>query len=93
VKNRKERKSHYLFPDYSVVMKLKFPSFVKRINGISTPIFGVSWNPGKPERDIARQVISYLEDRRVLYAPSERELPSHCVDSVLQMRQFLTSRI
>ena len=72
---------------------MKFNEIIKRITGISTPIFGISWNPENTERDIARQVISYLEDRRVLYIPSEMECPDHCVKSVLQMRQFLTSKI
>lgn len=72
---------------------MKFKDVIKRITGISTPIFGVSWNPEKTERDAARQVISYLEDRRVLYTPSEMECPDHCVQSVLQIRQFLTTKI
>ena len=72
---------------------MKFRDIIKRVTGISTPIFGVSWNPENTERDIARQVISYLEDRRVLYVPYEMECPSHCVESVLQIRQFLTSKI
>ena len=72
---------------------MRFRSIIKRITGISTPIFGVSWNPEKTERDAAIKVISYLEDRRVLYVPSEMEVPQHCVDSVMQIRQFLTSII
>jgi hypothetical protein len=72
---------------------MKFSDIVKRITGISTPIFGISWNPEKTERDIARQVITYLEDRRVLYTPSDMECPNHCVQSVLQIREFLTSKI
>jgi hypothetical protein len=72
---------------------MKFKDIIKRITGISTPIFGVSWNPEKTERDIARQVITFLEDRRVLYNPCEMECPNHCVQSVLQIREFLTSKI
>ena len=72
---------------------MKFKDIIKRLTGISTPIFGVSWNPENTERDIARQVISYLEDRRVLYNPTEMECPDHCVQSVLQIREFLTSKI
>ncbi|MGA2385970.1 MAG: DUF6650 family protein [Candidatus Bathyarchaeia archaeon] len=72
---------------------MKFKEIIKRITGISTPIFGVSWNPDHTERDIARQVIVFLEDRRVLYVPCEMECPDHCVQSVLQMREFLTARI
>jgi hypothetical protein len=72
---------------------MKFKEIIKRITGISTPIFGISWNPDHTERDIARQVIAYLEDRRVLYAPCELERPDHCVESVLQIRKFLTEKI
>lgn len=72
---------------------MNFKDIAKRITGISTPIFGVSWNPEKTERDIARQVIAYLEDRRVLYNPYDMECPDYCVQSVLQIREFLTSKI
>ena len=72
---------------------MKFKDIIKRITGISTPVFGVSWNPKNTERDVAKEVIPYLEDRRVLYVPSEMEVPQHCVDSVLQIRHFLTSKI
>jgi hypothetical protein len=72
---------------------MKFRDIIKRVTGISTPIFGVSWNPENTERDIARQAITYLEDRRVLYNPTIMECPDHCVQSVLQIREFLTSKI
>ena len=75
------------------MIMMKFKDIIRRITGISTPIFGISWNPDKTEGDVARQVIVYLEDRRVLYVPSEMEDPSHCVESVIQIREFLTSRI
>jgi hypothetical protein len=41
----------------------------------------------------ARRVIAYLEDRRVLYAPEELEVPAHCVHSVLEIRHFLTGEL
>jgi len=66
---------------------------LKRITGISTPIFGISWNPDNTERDHAREVIAFLEDRRVLYNACEIEVPEHCIDSVVQIRVFLTERI
>ena len=72
---------------------MKFKDIIKRITGISSPIFGVSWNPQNTDIDHAQEVISYLEDRRVLYSPSEMEVPHHCVQSVLQIRHFLTSKI
>ena len=40
---------------------------------------------------VARRVIAFLEDRRVLYAPEALEVPSHCVESVLEIRRFLSS--
>ncbi len=53
-------------------------------------MFGISWNP--PEADVSRawRVVNFLEDRRVLYVPSEMEVPSHCVTSILEIRSFLT---
>ena len=38
----------------------------------------------------ARWVIAFLEDRRVLYAPEEMEVPSHCVQSVIEIRHHLS---
>ena len=72
---------------------MKFKEITKRITGISSPIFGVSWNPEDTERDFAKEIITFLEDRRVLYNPSEMEVPQHCVDSVLRIREFLTAKI
>ncbi|MDD5701304.1 MAG: DUF6650 family protein [bacterium] len=72
---------------------MKFKEIIKRLTGISTPVFGVSWNPTSTERDIAKDVVTYLEDRRVLYVPSEMEQPHHCVMSILEIRKYLTDAI
>ena len=72
---------------------MDFKEISKRLTGISTPVFGVSWNPENTSADIARKVIVFLEDRRVLYNPNEMEVPSHCVRSVLEIRSFLTNKI
>jgi hypothetical protein len=72
---------------------MRFTEIASRLTGFSCPIFGVSWNPSEPDVDAARRVIAYLEDRRVLYEPSSVEVPSHCVQSVLQLREFLTDEI
>jgi len=42
---------------------------------------------------VARQVLSDLEGRRVLYNPWQLEVESQCVDSVLTLRDFLSERI
>ena len=72
---------------------MKFKEIAARLTGISSPIFGVSWKPPETERSVAKRVIAFLEDRRVLYSPSEMEVPDHCVQSVLEIRRFLTTEI
>ena len=42
---------------------------------------------------MARRVLAFLEDRRVLYEPSEMEVPEHCVESVLGIRETLTGEL
>ena len=63
------------------------------MTGFSTPFFGVSWNPPTSDREVARRVLAFLEDRRVLYSPYEVELAEHCVMSVIDIRRFLTDVI
>lgn len=72
---------------------MRFKEVLSRLTGLSTPIFGAQWNPPESEVTIARRVLAYLEDRRVLYNPDSLEVPAHCVDSVIQIRHFLTSEI
>lgn len=72
---------------------MKFEEITTRLTGISTPIFGISWNPPEHEISVARKVIAFLEDRRVLYNPAEMEVPQFCIESVLQIREFLTEKI
>ena len=72
---------------------MKFQEAASRITGISVPIFGIQWNPPEAQRSVARRVIAFLEDRRVLYSPSEMESPDHCVQSVLRIREFLTGEL
>jgi hypothetical protein len=72
---------------------MRFSELSSRLTGFSTPLFGVSWEPPKPDVQVARQVIVYLEDRRVLYGPEAAELYQECVDSVVEIRRFLTDRL
>lgn len=69
---------------------MHFKEIATRLNGFSTPIFGVSWTPPTSDRQVARKVVVFLEDRRVLYEPSQAEIPQWCVESVLEIRVFLT---
>jgi hypothetical protein len=73
--------------------RMKFKEIMSRMEGFSTPLGGVSWQPTEPEVSAARRVIAFLEDRRVLYAPDELEVPVHCVKPVLEIRHFLTGEL
>ena len=72
---------------------MNYREILTRITGFSVPVFGVSWNPREPEIDIARRVLTFLEDRRVLYNPYHIEVAEDCVRSVLDIRRFLTTEI
>ena len=72
---------------------MRFSEISRRVTGFSTPVFGVSWEPGEAEVTAARRVITFLEDRRVLFEPTELEQPEHCVMSVIEIRRFLTEQL
>src|SRR5260370_41813298 len=73
--------------------RLLFKEIALKITGFTTPIFGVSWEPPNNEREIAKSVVTFLEDRRVLYNPTELEVPHHCISSVIEIRRFLTEKM
>jgi hypothetical protein len=72
---------------------MKFSEVARRLTGISCPIFGISWDPGEAKVASARRVLVFLEDRRVLFIPFEAEQPDHCVESILEVRRFLTTEL
>jgi hypothetical protein len=69
--------------------QVKFKGIASRITGFSIPVFGISWNPPEPEAAIARKVLAFLEDRRVLFNPYHREIADQCVQFVLDVRRVL----
>jgi hypothetical protein len=76
-----------------MLSRMKWKEAANRLNGISIASVGVQWTPKQTDSEVARRVIRYLEDRRVLYNDFAFEEPSHCIDSVLQIRGFLTEEI
>jgi hypothetical protein len=71
-------------------MSISFKKIAKSLTGISTPVFGISWNPPATERDVVRKLVLFLEDRRALYHPYDMENPHYIVDSILEIRKHLT---
>jgi hypothetical protein len=69
---------------------LSFLDIARRITGISTPVFGVSWNPSESTRDIVRGLVTFLEDRRVLFIDYQMEHGPWVTQSVLEIRHELT---
>ena len=70
-------------------MKKSF-KIIHRITGISCPIFGISWDPSKTDRDKIRSLITFLEDRRVLYNPFNSEVSIWMSESIIEIRKKLT---
>ncbi len=74
-------------------MKGKAKQWAARLTGLSIPLLGVSWQPSTSERDVATELVVSLEDRRVLYNPSEAEVPYHCVQSIIEVRHLLSEAL
>ena len=72
-------------------MKIKYKKLAKSLTGISTPFFGLSWNPPETDREIVRTLITFLEDRRALYNPYNIETPMFVDQSLIEIRKELTS--
>jgi len=72
---------------------MTFKEIANKLTGFSIPIFGVSWTPAQLEINVAKKVILFLEDKRVLYVVYELESPQHCITSVIQIREFLTTQM
>jgi hypothetical protein len=63
-----------------------------RLTGVTTPLGGVSWETlPDVDKEVLSRLVPFLEDRRVIYNPTEVEIPEHCVDSVMQIRRFLVA--
>lgn len=72
---------------------MKFTEIAARLNSIGTPFLSVGWTPSKPDAEIARRTIRFLEDRRVLFNSCAVEEPRHCAESVLQIRERVTTAL
>lgn len=69
---------------------MKHKKILASITGISCPIFGLQWTPPTLDVSVAQDVITFLEDRRVLFNPVGMENADHCVKSVQMIRKEVT---
>lgn len=75
--------------------KIPFMEVIKRITGISTAVFGISWEPPELERDIARRLLTFLEDQRLLLGNYQflRGHPNYVENALYQLRNRLTEEL
>ena len=69
---------------------MRYKTILASITGISSPIFGIQWTPPTLDIKIAEDLVKFLEDRRVLFKPTEMEDANHCAQSVLDIRSEVT---
>jgi hypothetical protein len=71
----------------------KFTELATHLTGFNIPVFGVSWQPPEAQRKVIRDLLVFLEDRRVLYNPYSWEVEHEVIDSVMRIREELTAAI
>jgi hypothetical protein len=64
-----------------------------RPTGIGGFGFSVNWEKVPGDEEIAKKVISYLEDRRLLFGRRHLDDQLHCVQSANDIRRFLTDQL
>lgn len=72
---------------------MNYKELASKITGLSFLQFGVSFIPIKSDIETARNVINFLENKRVLFNSYELENPEHCMLYVIQIRDFLTTQL
>jgi len=72
---------------------LKFERIYKNITDLSCPIFGIQWTAPTIETDEAKNIVLFLEDRRVLFNPAHMEDAGYCAQSVIDIRSELTKSL
>jgi hypothetical protein len=55
--------------------------------------FSLNWEKVPGDEDVARRVIAFLEDRRLLFGERHADDEVHCVHSAIEIRRFLTEEL
>jgi hypothetical protein len=75
-------------------MKVTIEKILARLTGLSTPVFGVSWTPPELDRSVAERVITFLEDRRVIFPDAILDnafvAPHIATQSLIEIRRYVT---
>jgi hypothetical protein len=61
-----------------------------RVTGVSFPGFGVQWQKTSTDKEIARRLIHFMEDRRLLFGQVHIENEIYCIQSAIEIRNYLT---
>jgi hypothetical protein len=69
---------------------MRFSELFARLNGTSTPVFGVQWEAATADTEVTRRVIAFLENRWPLYMHTCRLHISRTYESFQEIRDFLT---
>lgn len=64
-----------------------------RLTGAGGFGFSVNWDTVPGDGEVARRVITFLEDRRLLFGKRHMEDEMDCVHSAIEMRHFLTNEL
>lgn len=66
-----------------------------QLSGFSLPVVGggLSWAAKPSERAVASAVLAHLEHKRVFEERPNHEVSAHVVESVLKIREFLSTKI
>lgn len=59
------------------------------LNGISTPIGGISWDNNTTAKERFRYLLLFLESKRILTNPFYMEMKVECIESVLEIKHTL----
>jgi len=55
--------------------------------------FSLNWEKVPGDEEVARRVITFLEDRRLLFGERHSEDELHCARSAIEIRRFLTDEL